>query len=180
VSGWLAKATSPLPLRQTAITIKQPGIGGIARGSFEGRVGRRAHLGPGIQVNPIVADGWLDVCEGGHSCFVMKKRTGAVLFPALLDRRWLRSCLLVTLSYLNYNWFVFTTKGNYLGEWARCVAVDSGGIAISVLLLPVLVFAIRRGASLTVVAPCIGGAVLIGCATIYSFLGHKKFSFRPR
>lgn len=59
---------------------------------------------------------------------------------------------MVTFSYLNYNWFVFTTKGNYLSEWARCVAVYSGGIAISVLLLPVLV----------------------------CFRGDKNFRFRPR
>ena len=84
----------------------------------------------------------------------------------------------ITVSYLNYKWFVFKTKGNYLREWARCVVVYSSAIAIKVLLLPVVVFAIRRWTSYYTAAPYIAGAVLIGCTTVYSFVGHKRFSFR--
>jgi len=46
------------------------------------------------------------------------------------------------------------------------------------LLLPVFVYAIRRWTGVYNAAPYIAGAVLIGCTTIYSFLGHRKFSFR--
>jgi len=84
----------------------------------------------------------------------------------------------ITVAYFNYKFFVFKTKGNYLREWARCVAVYSSAIALNTLLLPVAVFAIRRWTNLYVAAPYIAGAVLIGCTTIYSFLGHKRFSFR--
>jgi len=84
----------------------------------------------------------------------------------------------ITVSYLNYKWFVFKTKGKYLREWARCVAVYSSAIVINVLLLPVFVFAIRRWTNFFAAAPYIAGAVLIGCTTIYSFVGHKRFSFR--
>jgi putative flippase GtrA len=88
------------------------------------------------------------------------------------------SVLNITVSYFNYKWFVFKTKGNYLREWARCVVVYSSAIVINALLLPVLVFAIRRWTSYYAGAPYIAGAVLIGCTTIYSFVGHRRFSFR--
>ena len=109
------------------------------------------------------------------------------LFVAILDRVMPHGYILanvisgivnITFAYLNYKWFVFKTKGNYLREWARCVAVYSSAIALNTLLLPVAVFAIRRWTNLYVAAPYIAGAVLIGCTTIYSFLGHKRFSFR--
>jgi putative flippase GtrA len=109
------------------------------------------------------------------------------LFVAILDRAMphgyilasvISSVMNITVSYLNYKWFVFKTKGNYLREWARCVAVYSSAIVINVLLLPVVVYAIRRWTNLFAAAPYIAGAVLIGCTTIYSFVGHKNFSFR--
>jgi len=46
----------------------------------------------------------------------------------------LSSLLNITVAYFGYKWFVFKTKGNYLREWMRCVAVYSGGI-ISLCLL---------------------------------------------
>src|SRR5208282_6169813 len=56
----------------------------------------------------------------------------------------LSSLLNVTVAYLGYKWFVFKTKGNYLREWLRCVAVYSTGIAFGLIALPVLVFLIRH------------------------------------
>jgi putative flippase GtrA len=85
----------------------------------------------------------------------------------------------ITVSYLNYKWFVFKTKGNYLREWARCVAVYSGGIVIGIVALPTLVFAIRHYTSYFASAPYIAGAILTGATVVISFVGHKKFSFRP-
>jgi hypothetical protein len=37
-------------------------------GQLRGRLGSRTHLGPDTQVDPIVADGWICVCEGNHRC----------------------------------------------------------------------------------------------------------------
>ena len=108
-------------------------------------------------------------------------------FTALLDpivpHSYILACVIsgllnITVSYLGYKWFVFKTQGHYLREWARCVAVYSSAIVINVLLLPVFVFAIRRWTNFFAAAPYIAGAVLIGCTTIYSFVGHKRFSFR--
>jgi putative flippase GtrA len=89
------------------------------------------------------------------------------------------SLLNITVSYLGYKRFVFKTSGNYLREWARCVVVYSGGIVLGVVLLPIFVLLIRRSTPFFATAPYIAGALLMGIGAIYSFLGHKRFSFRP-
>lgn len=88
------------------------------------------------------------------------------------------SLLNITVAYLGYKWFVFKTKGNYLREWIRCVGVYSGGILFGVLTLPVLVTLIRRNTRFFAQAPYIAGALLTAFMVVYSFVGHKKFSFR--
>jgi putative flippase GtrA len=89
------------------------------------------------------------------------------------------SCLLnITVAFLGYKWFVFKTKGNYLREWARCVAVYSGGILLGTILLPILVNALRIGTALSRSAPYVAGALLTVANVIYSFFAHKRFSFR--
>jgi putative flippase GtrA len=85
----------------------------------------------------------------------------------------------ITFSYLTYKWFVFRTKGDYLREWSRCVAVYSSWIILGMLLLPLLVVLIRHETRFSTAAPYIAGAVLMGIGVLYSFLGHRKFSFRP-
>ena len=89
------------------------------------------------------------------------------------------SLLNITVAFLGYKWFVFKTNGNYLREWARCVAVYSGAIIISTALLPIFVFLIRHVSRFYTAAPYLAGAFLTGCNVIYSFLGHRRFSFRP-
>jgi len=90
----------------------------------------------------------------------------------------LASLISVTFSYLGYKWCVFKTKGNYLREWLRAVTVYSGAIVANTALLPVLVFFIRRTSRFTHSAPYLAGALLIGLTAVYSFLGHRNFSFR--
>jgi putative flippase GtrA len=90
----------------------------------------------------------------------------------------LSSLLNVTVAFLGYKWFVFRTKGNYLREWMRCVTVYSGGIVFGLIALPLLVVLIRRNTRFFAEAPYIAGALLTVFVVVYSFLGHKKFSFR--
>jgi putative flippase GtrA len=91
----------------------------------------------------------------------------------------LANLLNITVSYLGYKWFVFKTKGNYLREWLRCLAVYGGGMGINLLALPVLVMLIRRHTLFYAQAPYIAGAILAAVTAVYSFAGHKRFSFRP-
>jgi len=84
----------------------------------------------------------------------------------------------ITFSYLTYKFFIFKTKGNYLREWMKCVAVYSGTALLGVALLPVLVFLIRRFTSFERAAPYIAGAIIAGFSVLVSFTGHKNFTFR--
>jgi putative flippase GtrA len=116
----------------------------------------------------------------------------------------------ITVSYLSYKFFVFRTKGNYLGEWFKCFAVYGTGmipglLAVSALTrllqslihhhassLHLLVNEIERhlsGSPLTLLqhvatgnamAGYIAGAIFMGTSTIYSFVGHKTFTFRSK
>ncbi len=84
----------------------------------------------------------------------------------------------ITVSFLGYKWFVFKTKGNYLREWIKCVAVYSSATLLNLALLPVLVITIRYKFGLEHQAPYIAGALLTGGTVILSFFGHKHISFR--
>lgn len=91
----------------------------------------------------------------------------------------LASLLNITVAFLGYKWLIFKTKGNYLREWLRCILVYSGGIAIGVLLLPALVYALRHSTRFDAAAPYVAGALLSGLNVVVGFLGHKTFSFQP-
>lgn len=84
----------------------------------------------------------------------------------------------ITVSFLGYKWFVFKTKGNYFREWCRCVGVYGSSMVISMVLLPIFVFFIRHQFGYEKQAPYIAGAVLGIITVLFSFFGHKHFSFR--
>lgn len=116
----------------------------------------------------------------------------------------------ITVAYFGYKLFVFRTHGNYLLEWLKCFAVYGTGmipglVALSALTrllqsqihhhapaLHRLLFGVEAhlsGASLHLLqhiatgkamAGYIAGAAVIGISTIYSFVGHKKITFRNR
>jgi putative flippase GtrA len=116
----------------------------------------------------------------------------------------------ITVAYLSYKFFVFRTKGNYLAEWLKCFAVYGSGmipglVALSAVTrflqsmihrhassLHIFLGAIERhlsGRPLVFVqhiangkamAGYIAGALVIGISTIYSFVGHKTITFRPK
>jgi len=86
----------------------------------------------------------------------------------------------ITVAFLGYKWFVFKTHGNYLREWSRCIMVYGSAMVLGIVLLPLVVYLVRLTTGLDQGAPYIAGALLMGFGVIYSFLGHKNFSFRPR
>ncbi len=94
--------------------------------------------------------------------------------PAML----LSSILNISVAFLGYKWFVFRTKGHYLREWLRCLAVYGSGALLGVVLLPIVVAVLQYEAGLERSAPYLGGALLMGGGVIYNFLGHKNFSFK--
>jgi putative flippase GtrA len=110
------------------------------------------------------------------------------LFTYVLSRRWphygyipssiLSSMVGITVSFFGYKRFVFKTKGNYLREWLRCLAVYGSGITFNWVTLPCVVFLIRRTTTIDKYAPYIAAGLVMGFTTLYTFVGHVKFSFR--
>jgi putative flippase GtrA len=114
----------------------------------------------------------------------------------------------ISVAYFSYKFFVFRTKGNYLAEWFKCFAVYGTGMIPGLVALSALTRFLQsiihgHAASLHVflsaaerhlsgrplallqhiatgkaMAGYIAGAVMIGVSTIYSFVGHKKITFR--
>jgi putative flippase GtrA len=139
--------------------------------------GVAAHIPPAQFFRYLLIGGWNTLF--GYGCFA--------LFTALLEPRIrygyviasaIANLIAITVSYLGYKWFVFRTKGNYLKEWLRCVTVYTGSMLVSIALLPVVVFSLRRTTSITASAPYVAGALIMALSVIYTFLAHKKFSFR--
>lgn len=85
----------------------------------------------------------------------------------------------VSFSFLNYKWFIFKTKGNYLREWVRCIAVYSTAGVIGTAMLAPTVFLVRHLTPADHSAPYIAGALLMTANILAGFLGHKNFSFAP-
>jgi putative flippase GtrA len=118
--------------------------------------------------------------------------------------------LAITVAYLGYKFFVFRTKGNYLREWLKCCAVYGSSMVPGLVVLSALtrflqstihshaarlhlyVGSLERHlsgrplallhsvATGNAMAGYIAGAVVMGASSIYSFVGHKKITFRTK
>lgn len=86
----------------------------------------------------------------------------------------------ITGSFLGYKWFVFKTKGNYLREWLRAMAVYTTSITITTISLPLLVGLLRHTTHFPRAAPYIAGGIICTASVTMSFFGHKHFSFRSK
>ena len=114
----------------------------------------------------------------------------------------------ITVAYFGYKLFVFRTKGNHLMEWLKCFAVYGSGMIPGLIALGgltrLLQTQIHRHASLLHgelsaleahlggaplsllqrvahgqnMAGNIAGAIVIAVSTVYSFVGHKKVTFK--
>ena len=86
----------------------------------------------------------------------------------------------VTFSFLNYKWFIFKTKGRYLQEWMRCIAVYGATALLGTSLLAPTVFAIRHFAGVERAAPYLAGVLISAITLLTGFMGHRSFSFAPK
>lgn len=149
-------------------------IENLARAPWLARVTR--HIPPGQFARYLVVGGFNTLF--GYACFALltlmltQRLSHAYVLAGLLS-----SFINITVSFLNYKWFIFKTKGGYLREWMRCVMVYSGGLLIGTILLPVCVFLLRYFTPLHESAPYIAAAVLTVFNVIAGFVGHRKFSF---
>jgi putative flippase GtrA len=141
------------------------------------RVARIArHIPPGQFGRYLIVGGFNTLF--GYSCFALLTLVMTPHLPhAYMVANVLSSIINITVSFLNYKWFIFKTKGNYLREWLRCIVIYSGGILVGALLLPAGVVLLRHVTPLQESAPYVAAAILMAINVIASFIGHKKFSF---
>jgi putative flippase GtrA len=134
------------------------------------------HIPPGQFARYLVVGGVNTLF--GYSCFALLTMVMTPHLPyAYILAGVLSSLINITVSFLNYKWFIFKTKGNYLREWMRCIVIYSGGILLGAFLLPACVYLLRQVTSMHDSAPYVAAAVLMAINVIASFIGHKKFSF---
>ncbi len=112
----------------------------------------------------------------------------------------------ITVAYLGYKFLVFKTRGNYLMEWFKCFGVYGLGMlpglfalsAVTRILQTVihahgpalhaflnvsathlhLAALARKLSSGKAAAGYLAGALVQGFTTIFSFVGHKKVTFK--
>jgi len=77
----------------------------------------------------------------------------------------------ITNAYIGYKLFVFKTKGNYWREYCRFYVVYGSAMTLNFLLLPVCVELFR-------ISPVLAQGGLTFINVIFSYFGHKNFSFR--
>lgn len=196
---------------------EHPPVVPIAQAPFipRQRLQRIVHLFPGGQFARYLCAGVFNTLFGYFSFAVILTLLNAVLPARFLYLTVILASMLpvplnITVAYLTYKFFVFRTKGNYLGEWLKCFAVYGSGmipglVALSALTRFLQSMIHRHGSSLHVLlsalerhlsghplafvqhiatgkamAGYIAGALVIGVSTIYSFVGHKTITFRPR
>lgn len=135
------------------------------------------HIPPGQFLRYLLVGGWNTLF--GYSTYALFT---ALLMPRVsfgyLYASVFSSLINITVAYLGYKFFVFRTHGNYLKEWLRCLLVYGSGMLPGLVLLPLLVEGLHYGFHLQRSAPYVGGALLMGAGVIYSFFGHKHFTFR--
>jgi putative flippase GtrA len=77
----------------------------------------------------------------------------------------------ITVAYINYKFFVFKTKGNYLREYLRFYVVYGASMGMGVTLLPFFVEVVH-------LSPYVGQAIVVFITASISFLAHRNYSFK--
>jgi len=117
---------------------------------------------------------------------------GGVSIHGYIFASMLSNAIGITVAFFGYKLFVFRTQGNYLKEYIRCCIVYGSAAIPGLFLLPIIkngiVFAApaRFNAftfnghlfTLQQLSPYLAGAIVTFGTIIYSFIGHRKFSFR--
>ncbi len=137
-----------------------------------------SHIPPGQFLRYLLIGGWNTLF--GYTCFFLMNLwlSSFVKAYAYIVASVLSSLINITVSFLGYKWFVFRTRGNYLREWLRALTVYSGSICFGTLALAPLVGLIRHTTRYQSQAPYLAGAIVTACSVVFSFFGHRHFSFR--
>lgn len=122
------------------------------------------------KINYLLVGGWNTVF--GYGVFVSLYYLFAAKVHYLVI--WLISNILaITNAYIGYKAFVFKTRGNYLLEYLRVYVVYGGSMALNLIYLPFCVEILK-------ITPPVAQAGWIAVNFVFSYLGHKHFSFSSR
>ena len=137
-----------------------------------------AHVPPGQVLRFLLVGVWNT--GFGYASFALLTHLLATRYPLFgyLVAAAVSSLLNISIAFLGYKWFVFKTRGDYVREWLRCVAVYGSSIVIGLLILPALVFLLRWLWGLDAAAPYVAGALLACFNAGYNFVGNKAFTFK--
>ncbi len=128
------------------------------------------------------------------------------LYLTVVAASLLSTPLNITVAYLGYKFLVFKTRGNYLVEWFKCFGVYGLGMLPGLLALSAVTRLLqteihshgpalhttlssaathlhaatltRRLSSGKAAAGYLAGALVQGFTTVFSFVGHKKVTFK--
>ncbi len=144
---------------------------------FPGLDALTRHIPPGQFLRYLLVGGWNTLFGYGtyalFTALLMPRLRFGYIYASVFS-----SLLNITVAYLGYKFFVFKTQGNYLAEWLRCILVYGSAMLPGLVLLPLLVEGLHSIFHLGQSAPYIAGALVMGLTVIYSFFGHRNFSFR--
>jgi len=156
----------PGAARMTLLSNKGEWLGSVMRHVPPGQFGRYLLVGAG---NTLFGFG----CYAGLTALLTPHIPHAYILAAALS-----NLFNITFSYLSYKRFIFKTRGNYVREWMKCVAVYGGASLFAVMVLPVIVFFIRHLTPMDASAPYLAGGIVAASTAVASFIGHKSFTFR--
>lgn len=79
----------------------------------------------------------------------------------------------ITFSFITYKLFVFRTKGNWINEYIKSYIVYGASGIISIYFLWIFVEKLY-------ISIWVSQALLIAVVVIFSYLGHKHFTFKRK
>lgn len=84
----------------------------------------------------------------------------------------------ITVSFFSYKLFVFRSKGKALPEYLRSLLVYLPSMAISAVLAAPLTGMFQHIAATAKFAPYAAQACIVAGSVVFSFIGHKYFTFK--
>ena len=141
--------------------------------------GLAGHFPPGLFLRYLLVGVWNTVVGFSIYALITYYLTKTHL-PAAYMYSVAPSCFInITMAFFLYKWFVFRTKGNYWREYRRTMAVYGSAFIPAMIAIPTLTKLLEWVFHMGPIAPYIANALLTVVGVIYTFLGYKKYSFKP-
>lgn len=126
----------------------------------------------------VLVGGWNTVFGYGVYAAFTYLLTGRVPHAYMLASV-LANIIAITMAYLGHKFVTFRTRGNYLREYLRFYAVYGVTALVGLALLPLAVAGLNHVVANRAHVPYVAQALLLPVGVALSFVGHKRFSFRP-